>query len=135
MKPSYSPPVRLVAGLLMAGTALLAGGCAKKDAGASSAASSPPVEALPGETRYPLTGEIIAANPDRKTLTVTHDEIKGFMMGMTMEFKVSKGDLENARPGQRIRAELVKRGDDYRWKKSGPTMLRRPARWPPRPMP
>jgi len=35
------------------------------------------------------------------------------MPAMTMEFKVAKSDLANAKPGQRIRAELVQRGDDY----------------------
>lgn len=93
----------------MAGLALFAG-CSKKDA--RDAGTSSVSSAKPGETRYPLTGEIISVNPERGTLTVTHDEIKGFMMGMTMEFKVAKGDLENAKPGQHIRAELIRRGDD-----------------------
>jgi protein SCO1/2 len=96
--------------------------CRKKEGtvAASPAQSSPVPAPVPGESRYPLTGEIVAANPDRKTLTVTHDEIKGFMMGMTMEFKVAKGDLENAKPGQRIRAELVKRGDELSLEKIWP---------------
>ncbi len=95
---------------------MLVTGCARKQAANADAA----VVSQPGEKRYPLTGEIVSANPERKTLTVMHDEIKGFMMAMTMEFKVTRGDLENARPGQRIRAELVQRGDELSLEKIWP---------------
>ena len=121
MKPSYSPVVRLTACLLMTGVAWFAPGCAKKGGDTGDSASTASSEkAVPGEQRYPLTGEIVAVNADRGTLSVTHDEIKGFMMGMTMEFKVAKGDLENAKKGQRIRAELVRRGDDLSLEKIWP---------------
>ncbi len=116
MNPSYSPVVRVTASLLMAGVAFLATGCGKKEGTAAPAVTA----SDPAEKRYPLTGEIIAVNADRKTLTVTHDEIKGFMMGMTMEFKVTRGDIENAKPGQRIRAELVIRGNDLSLEKIWP---------------
>jgi protein SCO1/2 len=116
MNPSYSPMVRVTASLLMAGVAFLATGCGKKEGTAAPAVTA----SDPAEKRYPLTGEIIAVNADRKTLTVTHDEIKGFMMGMTMEFKVTRGDIENAKPGQRIRAELVLRGNDLSLEKIWP---------------
>ena len=116
MKPSYSPALRLVACSLMAGAALFAAGCAKNESAVVAAAPA----AQPGEKRYPLTGEIVSANVERQTLTVTHDEIKGFMSGMTMEFKVAKGDLEIARPGQRVRAELVQRGAEFSLEKIWP---------------
>jgi protein SCO1/2 len=116
MKPSFFPTVRQTGCLLMAGAALLIAGCARKQAAVADGMAASP----PGEKRYPLTGEIVSANPGRKTLTVTHDEIKGYMPGMTMEFKVSRGDLENARPGQRIRAELVVQGDEYSLEKIWP---------------
>ena len=59
---------------------------------------------------------------DRKIVVVRHDEIKGYMPAMTMEFAVSEGDLANAKPGQRIRAELVpaKEGGDIRLEKIWP---------------
>jgi len=117
MKPSYSPALMAAAYLLMAGAIWLTPGCGKPK-GADTATAAVPEQ--PGEKRYPLTGEIISANPARGTLTVTHDEIKGFMMGMTMEFKVTKGDIENAKPGQRIRAELVIRGNDLLLEKIWP---------------
>jgi len=99
MKPSYLPVMALAACLLMAG-------CARQEA---TAAAPAPAAANPGEKRYPLTGEIVKVDPERSTLIVAHDEIKGFMMAMTMEFKVAKGDLAIAKPGQHLRAELVQR--------------------------
>lgn len=59
------------------------------------------------DERYAITGEVIRADRERKLLIVQHDEIKGYMPAMTMEFIVSPGDLALAKPGQRIRAEMV----------------------------
>ncbi|MBK9989212.1 MAG: SCO family protein [Verrucomicrobia bacterium] len=66
-----------------------------------------PEDLKSAEKRYPLTGEIIAVDAAAKTLRVRHDEIVGFMPAMAMDFDVSAGDLAIARPGNRIRAELV----------------------------
>jgi protein SCO1/2 len=80
--------------------ALLAGaGCAKRGGGAAAAPD--------GERRFPLTGEVLSANPAKKILVVRHNEVAGYMPAMTMEFPVSAGDAAAARPGERIRAELV----------------------------
>ena len=103
MKPDYSPALRLILCWLMTGGALLAPGCAKREPAAAG-----PVATKPAEQRFPLTGEIVKVDAGRQTLIVAHDEIKGFMMAMTMEFKAAPGDLAIARPGQHIRAELVK---------------------------
>ena len=116
MKSSYSPPVRLAACLLMMAVTWIAPGCAKQEAPAPAAA----VPAAPAEKRYPLTGEIVKVDPDRSTLIVAHDEIKGFMMAMTMEFKVAQGDLAIAKAGQHIRAELVDRPDGFYLEKIWP---------------
>jgi protein SCO1 len=96
-------------------------GCAKKETppSSTSAAASQPA-AVPGEIRHPLTGEIVKADAERQALIVTHAEIKGYMPAMTMEFKVAKADLANAKPGQRIRAELVQRGDEFSLEKIWP---------------
>jgi protein SCO1 len=102
MTSRYSIAVRLAAGALM-GVVLLAG-CERREKPNSIAA---PLN--PDEKRYPLTGEILSANLEERILIVTHDEIRGYMPAMTMEFSVSKADAENAKPGQRIRAELVER--------------------------
>lgn len=102
MKPSYSPPVRLAACLLMA--VAFTAGCGKQEAKESASAAT-----APGEKRYPLAGEIVKIDAARATLLVHHDDIKDFMPSMTMEFKVSKGDIAIAKEGQHIRAELVVR--------------------------
>jgi protein SCO1/2 len=52
---------------------------------------------------------------------VTHDEIPGYMPAMTMEFLVSIGDVAVAKPGQRIRAEMIPSKDgDFRLEKIWP---------------
>lgn len=106
--PRYSPAVGAAVCLLMA-----LGGCAKKQAAPASTAAVPPPAAIPGEVRHPIRGEILQADAEHAVLVVTHDEIKGYMPAMTMEFKVARADAANARAGQRIRAELVERGGDY----------------------
>jgi protein SCO1 len=72
--------------------------------------------------RYALTGEIVRVERDRKILVVRHDEIKGYMPAMTMEFAASAGDVALAKAGQKIRAELVpsKDGGDFRLEKIWP---------------
>ncbi|HEY1848961.1 MAG TPA: SCO family protein [Opitutaceae bacterium] len=60
-----------------------------------------------GETRYPLTGEVISVDAARKMLVVRHNAVEGYMPAMTMEFPVSAGDAATARPHERIRASLV----------------------------
>jgi protein SCO1/2 len=82
--------------------------------------SSNAVPARPAETRYPLRGEIVTVNRDRKTLTISHEAIPGLMPAMTMEFSVGEGDLAIARPDERIRGELVRYGDDFHLEKIWP---------------
>jgi protein SCO1/2 len=112
MKSCYSTVALLASCLLMAG-------CGKSEAPAKSV-SAAPTPAAPAEERHPLTGEIVKVLPERDTLLVSHDQIPGYMMAMTMEFKVAKADLANAKEGQRIRAELVVRGDTLSLEKIWP---------------
>ncbi len=77
----------------------------------SSCKRAEPAAAAPSEKRYPLTGEILAIDPEKKILTVAHDEIKNFMPAMTMEFNVTPGDIANARVGQRVRGDLMPRDE------------------------
>ena len=85
------------------GLALLgAAGCSRSGDGNPTAADS-----APQAKRYPLTGEVVRVDAARQVLVVQHDEIKDFMPAMTMEFSVSAADIVAARPGQRIRAELI----------------------------
>lgn len=92
-----------------------AGGCSRAPSTPSTAATKAKDE------RYPLTGEVVRVEAERKVLVVRHDEIKGYMPAMTMEFVVSPGDLAVAKAGQKIRAELVPSKDgDFRLEKIWP---------------
>jgi protein SCO1/2 len=44
---------------------------------------------------------------ERHLLKVHHEDVPGLMPSMTMEFAASPGDIALAKPGQRIRADLV----------------------------
>jgi protein SCO1/2 len=62
-----------------------------------------------------LRGEVVSVDAARHVLVVKHEEIKGYMPGMTMEFVVSAGDAALAKPGQRIRAQMVtSKTEDFR---------------------
>ncbi|HTQ30585.1 MAG TPA: SCO family protein [Opitutaceae bacterium] len=73
-----------------------------------------------GEKRWPLRGQILAVDAAHQTLRVQHDEIKGLMPAMTMDYPVGPGDLAIAKPGERIRGELVQTGGDFRLEKIFP---------------
>lgn len=60
------------------------------------------------ERRYELEGQVLAVDVAKGELTVRHKDIKGFMPGMTMPFKVvDKAALTERKPGDLIRATLV----------------------------
>lgn len=111
MRTRYSKPLATAAIPLM----LLASGCGRKPENAAKEISTVAVQApaAPGEERHPLTGEIVKVDTEHGLLHVAHEKIPGYMAAMTMEFKVTKGDLDNARVGQRIRAELVERNGEF----------------------
>ena len=57
---------------------------------------------------YELHGQIVAIDPARREVTIRHDDIRGFMPGMTMPFKVKDERLIQGRtPGDLVRARLV----------------------------
>jgi protein SCO1/2 len=88
---------------------------------AMTACSKPPASSGSQEKRHPLTGEVMSVDVEKTLLRVKHDEIKGYMPAMVMDFAVSLGDAKLAKPGQRIRAELVELGDgEFRLEKIWP---------------
>jgi protein SCO1/2 len=104
--------------LAVAAFACLVAGCGRAPAPGDSA---PAAAKAPESERYALTGEILRVETERKVLIVRHDEIKGYMPAMTMEFLVSDGDLALARPGQRIRADMIPSKDgDFRLERIWP---------------
>jgi protein SCO1/2 len=88
-----------VASLLLLVFVGWAGGCARSDSSVSAAKSE--------AGHYALTGEVLSVDTAAHTVRVRHDEVKGFMPAMTMDFAVSAGDAAVLKPNQRIRAELV----------------------------
>ena len=101
---------------------VLATACSRSDP-AGAAANVTPGASAPAlkRERYPLTGEVISVDAAAKTVRVRHDEIKGYMPAMTMDFSVADADAAVARAGRRIRAEMVATtGDYYRLEKIWP---------------
>jgi protein SCO1 len=83
-----------------------AAGCGKGPSGAAGVAESPS-PAPPSERHFDLTGVVVSADAKRKVIVVRHNAVVGYMDAMTMEFPVSAGDAAVAKPGERIRAQLI----------------------------
>jgi protein SCO1/2 len=57
---------------------------------------------------YQLHGQILAVRPERSEVVIKHEDITGFMPGMTMPFKVKDGALlQGKAPGDLVTATLV----------------------------
>ena len=66
------------------------------------------VSACSTAREYPLTGQVLFADPSKLEITVKHEDIPGFMPGMTMPFRVSdKRTFDRVKPGDLITATLV----------------------------
>ena len=60
------------------------------------------------EKRYDFKGKVVIVEPDKHLVTVSHDDIKGYMPAMTMPFTVpSESDLQILAPDDEITATLV----------------------------
>jgi len=60
------------------------------------------------EKRFDLKGKVVLVEADKHLVTVSHEDIKGYMPGMTMPFTVkSESDLQILAPGDDITATLV----------------------------
>ena len=60
------------------------------------------------EKRFDLKGKVLAVEPDKHLVTVSHEDIKGYMPAMTMPFTVpSESDLQIIAPDDEITATLV----------------------------
>ncbi len=96
--------------------------CRKGESTATASASAAsPAAAASTEIRHPLVGAVVKADVERGTLLIDHEAIVGYMPAMVMEFKVSPGDLANAKAGQRLRGELVQEaGGEFRLEKIWP---------------
>ena len=60
------------------------------------------------ERRYELKGKVVAVDADKHQVTVSHEDIKGYMPGMTMPFTVrDQIDLKELGPNDTLTATLV----------------------------
>jgi protein SCO1/2 len=60
------------------------------------------------EKRYPIKGKVLAVNKLDRTATISHEDIPGYMPGMTMDFKIKNdGDLELMKAGDLVTGSLV----------------------------
>jgi protein SCO1/2 len=58
--------------------------------------------------QYELKGQILAVRPERSEVVIKHEDIEGFMPGMTMPFTVKDGALlKDKSPGDLVTATLV----------------------------
>jgi protein SCO1 len=84
---------------------------------------------------YELNGQILAVRPERSEVVIKHQDIKGFMPGMTMPFKVKDGALlQGKAPGDLVTATLVVGEVDAHLRtldKTGHAALETPAPAPP----
>ena len=63
---------------------------------------------MPTARTYELQGQILAVRPERNEVVIKHEDIKGFMPGMTMPFTVKDPALlEGKQPGDLVTATLV----------------------------
>jgi protein SCO1/2 len=71
----------------------------------AASACGPPT---PPAREYELTGQILAVRPERREVVIKHQDIKGFMPGMTMPFTVKDTSLLTGKqPGDLVTATLV----------------------------
>ncbi|MFN2385961.1 MAG: SCO family protein [Thermoanaerobaculia bacterium] len=75
------------------------------------------LSAAPSDAKqYPLRGVVSAVDAARSEVTITHEEIPGYMAAMTMVFPVpnSRAVLERLRPGMEVQGTLVVEESGYR---------------------
>jgi protein SCO1/2 len=60
-----------------------------------------------GQKTYEMRGKIVSRDRVENTLTIDHEEIKGYMEAMTMDYSVRGAKVEQLPPdGSRVRAKL-----------------------------
>ena len=61
----------------------------------------------PETKSYQLHGQVLAVHPEKQQVTIRHQDIAGYMPGMTMSFPVTKAELLAGRePGEMVTATL-----------------------------
>jgi protein SCO1 len=80
-----------------------------------SCGSKPPEAPTGPEERYPMRGEVVSLDEKGQIAKIKHEEIKGWMDAMTMDFPVKdKSDFEKLKVGALIAGTVFVRDLDYR---------------------
>jgi Cu/Ag efflux protein CusF len=88
--------------------------CCREVDKAATSEPTPAPEAKPAETaRHPLKGVVVEVRAAKHALLVKHEAIPGYMMAMTMLFRVDDRSLAAVKAGDAITGTLIERGDDY----------------------
>lgn len=66
------------------------------------------------EKRYELKGKVVAVDRDKSQVTISHEDVKGYMPAMTMPFTVNATDLQILAPEDHVVATLVVEGSKTR---------------------
>ena len=60
------------------------------------------------EKRYDLKGKVVSIDNEKHLVTISHEDVKGYMPGMTMPFSVrNDSDFQMLRPNAEVTATLV----------------------------
>ena len=70
---------------LVAATTVLVAACSRSGPGGAAATVA---TAKPAEQHHPLTGAIVSVDVEKRTIRVKHEEVKGLMPAMMMDFAV-----------------------------------------------
>jgi protein SCO1/2 len=97
------------------GLALAGSGCGGPGPEAPSSATPPKATAAPKPAErsveeYKLVGVVREVKPEKKLVTIRHEDIPGFMPAMTMPFTLKQAEIfEDLRPGDEVEGRLVVR--------------------------
>ncbi len=90
---------------------------AQAPAAAQAPAQTPAEAQAPADgqpQRYDLRGKVVSVDKAKKSLTVDHEVIPGFMGAMTMPYAVKDEHLlDNLKPGEQVTAKVVATSDEY----------------------
>lgn len=114
----FEPSRRNVCSLLIILLLLLISSCQKQERAGQTAQPLPASSTIPARPPgypppvmnqpYPATGVVVLINRKEGWIEINHDEIKGLMPAMQMEFWVKdKSLLDNARAGDRVDFTIV----------------------------
>ncbi len=60
------------------------------------------------ERRFDLKGKVVSVQPEKRQVTIAHEDVKGYMPGMTMPFTVrNESDMQMLVPNAEVTATLV----------------------------